>query len=397
MQVYLVVVVCTLCAVLYFSQYGHRQELYYKLEYLATKEDGYTVHTESFQCSNDFEMCFKMQSLFQVHLKLNKNLFSDNYSKKRVMFNSKRRLETVDSNYTDTQTKHFVGSLCTLRRECVDASIALTQLQKNIFTGIIKIWGSGYSVNISFAPVTDIPQSTMYIKRFDFSQLGLDTILHPNRTNVPNSDGVLFVDPEYPNIFPIYDGETNANIVIEVLVVNDYARLAQFHGSSEEVFENTEMIMNQVNVMYQRGVFPGANIYVILAEQLVFSEDFLSLESDDASEIITKLNDWRNLNFESLSDHDVVHLFTGLDLEENTLGLAYLGSVCDVEVACSVLDPGYCYRDTDTGEYTQCCLRWAVGLSMIRSLESDGGLQDAHTVAHELGHNLGFGKFAELF
>ena len=81
--------------------------------------------------------------------------------------------------------------------------------------------------------------------------------------------------------------------------------------------------------------------------------------SNDAGALLNSLGQLRNSSAE-MGTYAVTHLFTGRDLDGDTLGIAYIGNVCNTH--------------------------YGVGLSEVRDR---GAWIDSLVAAHELGHQLG--------
>ena len=152
---------------------------------------------------------------------------------------------------------------------------------------------------------------------------------------------------------------------IEMVVLNDKARYDMF-GSQLELDEDTLYAVNVANSLFEDAFDPP--IKLVLKEIVTFTQvdpyphvpGWWEPQYVNASELIEDVYEWRRDNRASLEQHDVVHLFSGLDFAGGTIGLAYMNSACsDYPIALSMV-----WKD-----YTQA---------------------DAVTVAHEIGHQLGF-------
>ena len=113
--------------------------------------------------------------------------------------------------------------------------------------------------------------------------------------------------------------------------------------------------------------------------------------------MIDDINAWRKSNLGSLTAHDVVHLFSGLDFEgstiENWQSVHRLAdqSICDQSKYCTQSTPsgqaplqdGYCYF----GSPNYCCF---TGISAaISQVHRETSQRDSVTMVHEIGHQLG--------
>ena len=199
---------------------------------------------------------------------------------------------------------------------------------------------------------------------------------------------------------------------LELLVINDRARIDQFAGvgagasASELAAMHAESIdvVNTVAAMYS-GEF-SAELTIVLVGQVdwtagdpVSPAPFAGSDGAevDTEDLLWSVNQWRGENLASLPAHDAAHLFSGRDFDENTVGLAYqqgpdAASVCDQRE--------YCGFEYNYGEYlgegrcasnrwqTVCCYHWAAA-AVSQVYRGEVGTSAA-TVAHEIGHQLGF-------
>ena len=152
---------------------------------------------------------------------------------------------------------------------------------------------------------------------------------------------------------------------IEMVVLNDKARCDMF-SSQLELDEDTLYAVNVANSLYEDAFDPPIKIVLKEIVSFTLSDPYPYVMGDsepqnvDASELIYDVNEWHWNNRASLEQHDVAHVFSGLDFAGGTIGLAYLDSVCS---------------------------DWPTALSMVWK---DYTQADAVTVAHEIGHQLGF-------
>lgn len=187
---------------------------------------------------------------------------------------------------------------------------------------------------------------------------------------------------------------------LELLVVNDHARYLQFNGDMDALEADTIYVVNVVNSLYENAFTPPLKI--LLKDMITFSVEDpyqltdLSGSEESSEELIDDINAWRKSNLGTLTAHDTLHLFSGLDFDGTTIGLANQygalgsGSICDASKYCTQsspaggpLDEGYCYF----GSPNYCCL---TGVSAaISQVHRETSQRDSITVAHEIGHQLG--------
>jgi len=160
--------------------------------------------------------------------------------------------------------------------------------------------------------------------------------------------------------------QTHATPHVELVVLNDKARCDMFINNWD-LEEDTVYVVNVVNSLYEGEFNPP--IVMVLKEMVSFADgdpythpiEPTSLAREvNASELLDVVDNWRRDNQDILESHDIVHLFSGLTFAGQTIGIAYVDSVCS---------------------------DFPTGLSQVHYGYSE---INAHTVAHEIGHQLGF-------
>lgn len=160
--------------------------------------------------------------------------------------------------------------------------------------------------------------------------------------------------------------QTHATPHVELVVLNDKARCDMFINNWD-LEEDTVYVVNVVNSLYEGEFNPP--IVMVLKDMVSFAdgdpythpiEPTSPTRQVNASELLDVVDNWRWDNQDLLESHDIVHLFSGFEFAGQTIGVAYTGSVCS---------------------------DFPTGLSQVHYGYSEN---DAHTVAHEIGHQLGF-------
>ena len=175
---------------------------------------------------------------------------------------------------------------------------------------------------------------------------------------------------------------------LEVIAVNDKARCDQFNGDVDALEADTLFVMNVANSLYASAFSPSMTI--VLRDIISFTTSDPYTVSTDSEVIIQNINTWRATNYDSLTTHDVVHLLSGLNFDGATIGLAWQyskresTSACDQGQYCSSVGLDYCAVKDQ--KILGCCL----GTAAISQVWKRNSQRDAITVAHEIGHQLGF-------
>ncbi|MGB5622160.1 MAG: M12 family metallo-peptidase [Gammaproteobacteria bacterium] len=142
-----------------------------------------------------------------------------------------------------------------------------------------------------------------------------------------------------------------ASLELELSAVGDGPFVASFGAGSEAA------LLTRFNIV--DGIFSEqVGIQITVTEIQLFQPGDNTLSATEAGALLDQLTDLRDAT-PALRDTGVTHLFTGTNLDGITVGIAYLGTVCNP--------------------------RFATGLSEARRNETS----DALIAAHEIGHNFG--------
>lgn len=153
-------------------------------------------------------------------------------------------------------------------------------------------------------------------------------------------------------------GLFNAELAIDA----DYDYFLEY-GSVEATVDQIENVINMVNVQYERDVAIRHVITRIIVRTTAEENPYTTNDPEDLLQEFSA--HWRS--WHSSVQRDVAHLFTGRDLEDGTIGVAWVGSICY------------------SREYPY------TGYSAVQSdCATCGSLAcKADLSAHELGHNWG--------
>ncbi|MES1911515.1 MAG: hypothetical protein MHM6MM_003932 [Cercozoa sp. M6MM] len=147
---------------------------------------------------------------------------------------------------------------------------------------------------------------------------------------------------------------------LDVGVVSDAARLAEFSNSQEMTLNNAEVMMFAAVLFRTAPWNSNINVYAVLTTQSTMTSS-----TNNAEDLLTAVGAWR-------VDHDATtdatFLFSGRSFEGNTKGLATLGGLCRP-------------------------IEQAVAVGEVHT--SDSVDVSAKLVAHELAHLLGIGHDGE--
>jgi hypothetical protein len=141
---------------------------------------------------------------------------------------------------------------------------------------------------------------------------------------------------------------------VRVGVVGDFEFVSLFKNTGTSV---DDAIISRMNVV--DGIFTSEiGVKISLAPSTLFTSSSDPFTKSKASDLLTELRTWRG-NTKAQLASGLSHLMTGRDLDGDTVGIAYIGSVCDGSNASSLSEG----RRSTT--------------------------QSALIAAHEIGHNFG--------
>ena len=202
-------------------------------------------------------------------------------------------------------------------------------------------------------------------------------------------------------------------LYIELIVVNDRARVNQY-ATLDEMHDESIHVVNVVSALYESGPFvPGVRVVLLAQYDFASSAEPWSETVDkkrngekDADGILDAFGEWRADEIDNLPAHDAAHLFSGEDFfaynpdgstTPDVVGLAnqygdYNTSICESRDICgttvsgTVIQEGHCVYEN--GVLQDCCQPYlSAALSQVHKAYL---VFDAVTVAHEIGHQLGF-------
>ena len=157
-------------------------------------------------------------------------------------------------------------------------------------------------------------------------------------------------DNDVPNLGPQEGGSLS---ICEVGVDADFEYFSDY-GSVQATMDRMELVLSMVNQQYNSEV----GISHTISGAVVRSNSNDPYTSSNAETLLGQFqNEW--LNNQGGIQRDIAHLFTGKSINGGTIGIAYLGAICDTQM-------GFGLAESDFNNNLGC----AVDLS-----------------AHELGHN----------
>ena len=162
---------------------------------------------------------------------------------------------------------------------------------------------------------------------------------------------------------------------VEMLVVNDNARLQLFGSSAQDTSVNSAALTNQVDSIYMSNINQAPNkldkrVRIVMTSQTTFSnqdpwaaQQVMSNGEVDNTVLIDLFHDWRSSPGNTPA-HDNGMLYSGLDFKGQTVGYAGVGAMC------APLQSGGIIQTVDGTAPVDTYIGGAI-------------------IAHELGHNFG--------
>jgi len=180
--------------------------------------------------------------------------------------------------------------------------------------------------------------------------------IKPTGLNCGNDEFPDFVNPrgDDPDALPV-DGGGGGTVHVTELACDADFEFFSFHGSTSAVEDKINAIINTMNEQYERDVAIRHDITTIIVRET--SNDPYS-DTRKANKLLDEMKDHWNAE-QGAVQRDVAHLFTGRDIQSTTIGLAFLGVICDLQFA----------------------------YSFVQELSGFGFACETDLSAHELGHN----------
>jgi hypothetical protein len=219
----------------------------------------------------------------------------------------------------------------------------------------------GNSIRSALTIAADLPSSDTVIFRLSDTTVDLGTEYcgseEPNVSAPPagTSTGLATYQALTNELSAQAQDSSAATLRLEMLALGDAAFRAQF-TSDQAALDAVMVRMNNID-----GIFKSQlGLEVHASDVQVYSNDPAQLSaSSDAGTLLNALGQLRNSSA-VMQTYALTHLFTGRDLDGDTLGIAYIGNICN--------------------------RRYGVSLSEVRNR---GAWIDSLVATHELGHQLG--------
>ena len=164
------------------------------------------------------------------------------------------------------------------------------------------------------------------VRRLEGSETAVDYVVKPEYKvmNIPGNSGGSMGGMGISSVQP---ASLASELFLELLIVNDMERVAQFEDLSA-LTADTLSVLNQVALFYSSSVFVSASITLVVSGMVHANTSFLGVPSvqgeHNASQVLGNLTDWRRLHIDSLPAHDTAHLFSGKEfMGEDYLCLIY--------------------------------------------------------------------------
>ncbi|XP_040821702.1 disintegrin and metalloproteinase domain-containing protein 25-like [Ochotona curzoniae] len=159
------------------------------------------------------------------------------------------------------------------------------------------------------------------------------------------------------NNFPLrqisYEGWWTHRWFVELAVVVDHQRFLHRESNASGVLVEVSLILNEINAFYS-----AMDVDFSLSGLEIWNEGN-QLQENDMEQFLITFCQWKRVAINHRIPHDILHLFIKQNFGKY-VGLAYVGTICHQNYNCG-----------------------------INKFDVDELFPLAHTVAHEIGHNLG--------
>ncbi|XP_078740804.1 snake venom metalloproteinase neuwiedase-like, partial [Lampetra fluviatilis] len=163
---------------------------------------------------------------------------------------------------------------------------------------------------------------------------------------------------ERPRVAQSQGGNRRMQIIdtkfVQLVLVADYAEFVKMGRDMGAVRSRLMQIANHVDRLYRQ-----LRVRVLLVGVEVWSQNDRSRISVDPSVTLAEFSEWRVRDLATRVAHSNAQLVTGVDFSGDTVGLAYVGTMCGSKSAG------------------------------VNQDHSDSAVPIASTMAHEMGHNFG--------
>mmetsp|Transcript_8777 Transcript_8777/g.14220 ORF Transcript_8777/g.14220 Transcript_8777/m.14220 type:complete len:505 (+) Transcript_8777:2764-4278(+) len=194
-------------------------------------------------------------------------------------------------------------------------------------------------------------------------------------------NGVVAASSQAEQAFDLPD-----TLYIELLLVSDNQHLLQNGNNLGTLKQTAARLLADAAAFYNVPFPDGKKVVLVVKQHLYLNQNALGVQASSGGEtdsrtLLDAFNDWRREHLSKLTSHDIAHLVSGRNFDGGTIGLAFVGSACDETTMCATLTHGQCFQSGG------CCVRNAGAIT--QNLATRPAVT-AETVAHEIGHQLGF-------
>jgi hypothetical protein len=170
-----------------------------------------------------------------------------------------------------------------------------------------------------------------------------------------DNDGHDFINTQFDSTIKerLRRQSGNTRNIVELLIVNDYHQYQAYSNNISAVVLRALSIINHVDMLYQ-----ALDVRVVVVHSLTWTSSQLIQFSSNPDTLLDLFQDYHSNTPSFLRiTHDSAMLITGIDIDESTVGIAFVGTMCSFHSSVGVT------QDT---------------LSSVASV--------ATIAAHELGH-----------
>ncbi|XP_015681823.1 zinc metalloproteinase/disintegrin-like [Protobothrops mucrosquamatus] len=120
---------------------------------------------------------------------------------------------------------------------------------------------------------------------------------------------------------------------IKLVIVADYRMFTKYNGDSDKIRERVHQMVNTMRESYHY-----MHIDIAVAGLEIWSNKDLINVQPAAPHTLDSFGEWRERDLLHRISHDIALLLTGIDFDGPTVGLAYVGTMCDPKYSTGVVE-----------------------------------------------------------
>eukprot|EP00731_Ephydatia_muelleri_P037127 Em0399g1a len=151
----------------------------------------------------------------------------------------------------------------------------------------------------------------------------------PARCGTPHKHAIINDFPSKQTTRKVKRLQSSGSYVIELLVVNDWTQLQRFGGDVQSAVMRAAEIVNGIDTL-----FAALGIRVVLAQVITWTNGDCIISATSPSVLLDNFSGYKpNVTVR----YNAALLFTGLSMDSQTIGIAYVNTMCSSNLAVGVV------------------------------------------------------------